>query len=106
MNVPRTIWVVWCHTCSMWLDETESADASARLAVDEHPDHLDHVSQREEGLKRCRVEVIPFRADRKAALRVVARAPEGVELRKALKDGSAVARLVRPKKRSTKRKGR
>ena len=106
MNVPRAIWVAYCHTCKAWLDETEAADASARLVLDEHPDHLDHVTQRELGEKRCRVEVIPFRADRKAALRVVARSSEGVHLRRALKDGSAQVALVRPKKRNTKRKGR
>jgi len=107
VNVPRTIWLAWCHTCGMWLDETEGADYSARLVLDEHPDHLMH----EEGVKRCRVEVIPFRVDRKAALRVVARRAVGRasprdSITDAVRKGTAEVVLVRPRKRTTKKKGR
>jgi hypothetical protein len=99
MKVPRTIWVAWCHTCDHWLDETEDARSSANLVVDEHPDHLAVDTQREEGHRRCRVEVIPFRVDRSSAMRVRAEAPKGVRISVALKEGTATALLVRPRPR-------
>lgn len=59
LRVPRTIWVAWCHTCRSWLDETESAPHSIDMALNEYPEHFDPGSD-----PPCRVEVIPFRADR------------------------------------------
>lgn len=70
LQVPRTIWVGWCHTCGAWLDETEAAKYSIDLVLHEHPEHFDpeHVYATPEMAGRpCHVEVIPFRADRKNA---------------------------------------
>ena len=73
LQVPRTIWVGWCHTCGAWLDETDGANHAIALVLDEHPEHFDtdHPWRSlEQGERECYVEIIPFRADRKRARKV------------------------------------